>query len=142
MVTGLKHVIQSESNRRVIMIGPTMVAVVDDDSSVLEAVGNLLEAGGHGVARFESAETFLERAATTKFDCLVSDIGLPRMNGFELQLEVGLRAPQLPVILITGRDEYGSSAVPAFNNRGLFRKPFDAGQLLAAIAAAIKTAAV
>jgi FixJ family two-component response regulator len=114
-----------------------VVAVVDDDPSVLEALSNLLNSAGYVVAPFESAESFLAGCAVGACDCLISDIGLPGMNGIELQVAVGIREPNLPVILITGRDDYRFRPVNASNNHGLFHKPFDAEKLLAAIAGAI-----
>ena len=74
----------------------------------------------------------------TVFSCLISDVGLPGMNGCALQAEVGRISPLLPVILITGRDDVGDDGVLAANNRGLFRKPFDGEQLLSALAAALE----
>ena len=122
------------------MTGPSAstVAVVDDDPSVLEAVGNLLVSAGYSVSRFDSAEAFLMTVPATSFDCLISDIGLPGMNGIALQTEMGLWRPHMPVILITGRNELGGAGVLAVNNRGLYRKPFDGEQLLSALAAALK----
>jgi FixJ family two-component response regulator len=115
-----------------------LVAVVDDDPSVLEAIGNLLESSGYAVSRFESAEAFLMVLHATLFACLISDIGLPGMSGSALQGEVGRMIPLLPVILITGRDDVGNEGALAANNRGLFRKPFDGEQLLSALAAALE----
>lgn len=115
-----------------------LVAVVDDDPSVLEAIGNLLESAGYAVSRFESAEAFLMVRHAKLFACLISDIGLPGMSGCALQAEVGRMIPLLPVILITGRDDVGNEAALAANNRGLFRKPFDGEQLLSALAAALE----
>lgn len=114
-----------------------LVAVVDDDPSVLEAVGNLLESAAYTVARFESAEAFLVALRAATFDCLISDVGLPGINGIALQAEVSRLRPLLPVILITGRDEVSNGGVHLANNRGLFRKPFDGEQLLAALSAAL-----
>jgi FixJ family two-component response regulator len=114
------------------------VAVVDDDPSVLEAVGNLLESAGYSVTGFDSAEAFLMTVQTRSFDCLITDIGLPGLNGLALQAEMGRLFPHLPVILITGRDDVGGGAVLSVNNRGLFRKPFDGEEFLSALAAALK----
>ena len=114
-----------------------VVAVVDDDPSVLEALSNLLRSAGYGVAPFESAEAFLAGCGVGECACLISDIGLPGINGIELQLVMSLREPTLPVILITGRDDYRFRRVDEFNNRGLLHKPFDAEQLLSSLAKAI-----
>jgi FixJ family two-component response regulator len=115
-----------------------LVAVVEDDPSVLEAIANLLESAGYAVSRFESAEEFLMVLHTKLFACLISDIGLPGMSGCALQGEVGRVIPLLPVILITGRDDVGNEGALAANNRGLFRKPFDGEQLLSSVAAALQ----
>jgi FixJ family two-component response regulator len=116
-----------------------VVAVIDDDPSVLEALTNLLNSAGYLVAPFDSAESFLAGCAAGECACLISDIGLPGMNGIELQVAVGIREPNLPVILITGRDDYRFRPVDEFNNRGLFHKPFDAEKLLLSLAGAIKS---
>lgn len=115
-----------------------LIAVVDDDASVLEAISNLLASAQYAVACFDSAESFIEDMIVRHIDCLITDIGLPGLSGVALQTQTGLVLPELPVILITGRNDYGAGASTAFNNRGLFRKPFDAGELLGAVRAAIK----
>lgn len=122
-------------------LSATIIAIVDDDPSVLDAVGNLLQASGYLIEAFASAEAFLQRQTQVPFACLVSDIGLPGMNGFDLQTEMGLRSPRMPVILVTGREEYAAGGPLAPNNRGLFRKPFDAEKLVAAVAGATKATA-
>lgn len=115
-----------------------VVAIIDDDPSVLDALSNLLRSAGYIVAPFGSAEAYLAGCAAGECACLISDIGLPGINGIELQLAVGLREPDLPVILITGRDDYRFRRVDEFNNRGLLHKPFDAERLLSSLADAIK----
>lgn len=115
-----------------------LIAVIDDDPSVLEAVGNLLEAAGYSVARFDSAESFLAGSTANEFACVISDVGLLGMSGMELQSQLASRVPDLPVILITGRDEWSADNLLGFNNRRFFRKPFDAGVLLSAVAEVIQ----
>jgi FixJ family two-component response regulator len=113
-----------------------VIAVVEDDPHVLEALGNLLKSAGYTVVAFNSAEALLANCTIGDFDCLISDIGLPGMNGIDLQTEIGRKAPDLPVILITGRDDHLPQRAAIFNNRGLFRKPVDAEQLLDSLNAA------
>lgn len=121
--------------------GTAIIAVVDDDPSVLEAVGNLLESAGYAVLPFSSAEELLNGGEVAAIDCLISDIGMPVMTGVALQAELGRLRPALPVILITGRNGLGNAEAGAGagapNNRGLFRKPFDSQKLLDALAAAL-----
>jgi FixJ family two-component response regulator len=117
--------------------GPSVIAVVDDDPSVLEAVGNLLESAGYAALPFNSAEELLNGGAVAAIDCVISDIGMPMMSGVALQTELGRLRPELPVILITGRNGLGNAGTDAPNNHGLFRKPFDSQQLLDALVAAL-----
>ena len=119
---------------------PCVVAIVDDDSRVLESLGDLLESAGYAVRLFDSAEAFLQAGALAQIDALISDIRMPGVDGVELQRRVALQRPQLPVILITARSDIDLSRVPQTNNRGVFRKPVDADELLRAIAAALSPA--
>ena len=73
-------------------------------------------------------------------DCIITDICLPGVSGFELEQRVLQRRPGLPVILLTARDEAWKQAqhlLSAEAGRSLFRKPVDGGALLAAIKAAL-----
>lgn len=110
-----------------------VVAVVDDDHRLLESLEDLLESAGYAVKLFVSAEQFLD-TAVTEVDCVISDIGMPGPDGFELQQTVRNLRPTLPVILITGRHEFaGVEHKAARGGRRLFEKPFDRQELLAAI---------
>ena len=114
----------------------SVIAVVDDDEHVLESLNNLLESHGYCVLPYTSASAFLADGVLFDIDCLISDVSMPMMDGFELQLRVGKDRPQLPVILITARSD--ASNIASVNNRGFFQKPFDSGALLRAIASAIR----
>ena len=83
----------------------SVLAVIDDDERVLESLENLLESAGHTVRLFTSAQAFLEDEAFAKVDCVISDIGMPAIDGFELERLARAARPELPVILITGRWE-------------------------------------
>jgi FixJ family two-component response regulator len=110
-----------------------VVAVVDDDHRLLESLEDLLESAGYGVRLFASAEQFLD-TAVTEVDCVISDIGMPGADGFELQQMIRNLRPALPVILITGRHEFAAAKHEAERGgRRLFEKPFDRQELLAAI---------
>ena len=90
---------------------------------------------GHVVRAFSSAQTLLDSNAVPEIDCLITDIGMPGMDGFELQRLMSERRPDLPVILITGRHEI-TELLQAKHN-WFFRKPFDGQALLAAIGDAL-----
>lgn len=115
----------------------SIVAVVDDDHRILESLEDLLESAGHTVRLFPSAEALLENDGLSQIDCLISDISMPVIDGFELQRMANLERPELPVILMTGRHEIKNRQ--AATHQSFFRKPFDGQELLAAVTAALRT---
>ena len=115
-----------------------MIAVVDDDPRLLESLEDLLESAGYAVRTFSSAKALLD-AGVSNFDCLITDIGMPAMDGFELHDLVKKSRPDLPVFLITGRHEIGDQRRASSEDiSGFFRKPFDGPTLLDAIANALR----
>jgi FixJ family two-component response regulator len=116
------------------------VAVVDDDPRVLESMENLLESDGYGVHMFTSGNALLDSGAVSWVDCIVCDISMPVMDGWEVELCILQERPTLPIIFITGHEDKRRQALsraPAGRSRLIFKKPFDGRQLLAAIAAAL-----
>ncbi|MEO8675276.1 MAG: response regulator [Casimicrobiaceae bacterium] len=120
--------------------GKYVVAVVDDDRRVLESLKDLLESAGYEARPFPSAANLLaHEGGLTDLDCLISDIGMPGMDGFELRRAAKAARADLPVILITGRN--GLSQLPDSDSDcmdGFFRKPVDSSALLAAIGKALE----
>ena len=112
-----------------------IVAVVDDDPRLLESLGDLLESAGYVARSFSSAESLLA-SGVSGLDVLITDIGMPGMDGFELRERMKKAHPDLPVFLITGRHEIADQD-RAQRIGGFFRKPFDAMALLAAIGDAL-----
>lgn len=112
-----------------------VVAVVDDDPRLLESLEDLLESAGYAVRSFPSA-TALTRTGLSGLDLLITDIGMPGLDGFELRDRVNRERPDLPVFLITGRHELADQ-VRARAVESFFCKPFDGQALLAAIARAL-----
>jgi FixJ family two-component response regulator len=110
------------------------IAVVDDDVRVLESIQDLLESAGHSVCSFSSAQSFLEDGSLSEIDCLIADIGMPLINGFELHRLARAARPDLPIIFITARPEAATEKrAAAQGHQGFFRKPFDGAALLAAV---------
>jgi len=85
--------------------GEIMVAVVDDDASLCKALRRLLRGWGMQAVTYPSAEAFLGDVHPPRLDCLVLDIQLSGMSGFELQQELQACGSRLPVIFITAHDE-------------------------------------
>jgi FixJ family two-component response regulator len=114
-----------------------VVAVVDDDHRTLESLADLLEAAGYDVRLYSSATIIWKRDGLADIDCLISDIGMPDMDGFELRRLALSERPDLPVILITGRPEIRVRYSSILERDRYFEKPFDGQQLLAAIRRAL-----
>ncbi|MGF6177075.1 FixJ family two-component response regulator [Ensifer sp. 4252] len=113
-----------------------VVAIVDDDLRLLESLEDLLESAGYLARSFSSAGSLLS-SGLSGLDALITDIGMPGMDGFELRDFVKKMRPDLPVFLITGRHEIAEQH-NAQDISGCFRKPFDAQVLLAALANALR----
>ena len=115
------------------------IAVVDDDQRILESLKNLLESADHGVRLFVSAAAMLKSGCLAEIDCLISDIDMPVMDGFELLRVVRAARAELPIILITGHPEMLNRLLP--NGPGhyrLFKKPFNGQELLTAVSDALQ----
>lgn len=119
----------------------SVIAIVDDDIRLLESVQELLESAGFRVLRFSSGVEICESGVLEDIDCLVTDIGMPGMDGFELARIARTKRPDLPVILITGRHELIEARKAGSSDQcPIFRKPFDGKTLLAAIEEALQKA--
>lgn len=110
-----------------------LIAVVDDDQRSLESIESLLESAGYSVRVFGSATSLIESDGLAKIDCLISDIGMPLMSGFELLRAAKILRPRLPVILITGRIELIEQSHANPGHCAIFQKPFDGHELLATV---------
>jgi len=113
-----------------------IVAIVDDDPRLLESLEDLLESAGYEARTFSSAGTLLA-GGLLDLDLLITDIGMPGTDGFELRDMVTRERPDLPVFLITGRHEIADQS-RAKGIGGFFRKPFDARRLLASVGEALR----
>jgi len=112
----------------------SIIAVVDDDQTILQSLGSLLESADHAVRLFASASTLLESGCLMEIDCLISDICMPGMDGFELLRVVHAARPGLPIIVISGQpDVLTSLATVGSGNYRMFKKPFNGEELLTAI---------
>jgi len=112
----------------------TTVFVVDDDPSVLSAVGRLIRSAGHKVETFGSPREFFERARANDPGCLVVDLRMPELNGLELHEAMVRAGCYLPVIFMSGHADI-QSTVKAMQGGAVdfLIKPFDERQLLEAI---------
>ena len=83
----------------------SVIAVVDDDQGMLESIESLLNSADYEVRLFSTATALLESGGLPEIDCLISDVAMPLMDGFELGRAVQAARPALPVIFVTGRPD-------------------------------------
>src|SRR5438552_5499356 len=117
----------------------SIVFVVDDDVSVRESLELLIRCAGWRPETFASAQEFLARPRVVAPSCLVLDVGLPDLNGLDLQKRVAVDRIDMPIIFITG---YGDvpMTVQAMKAGAIefLTKPFGDDTLLSAIRQAIE----
>ena len=114
-----------------------LVLLVDDNPDVTYMFAVVLEHGGYDVMSVSSAQAALEAAQREHFDAIVSDIGMPEMDGYELAKTLRALPGYLatPMIAVTGFEKYaeqGNAFNAGFN--ALLRKPVDPPKLLEVLA--------
>lgn len=114
------------------------VFLVDDDPGVLRALTRLLRAAGRDVRPFASQREFLGQHDPAAPGCLVLDVAMPERNGLDLQRDLVASGAERAVVFITGHGDVPTS-VRAMKAGAVdfLTKPFNDGQLLAAVQAAI-----
>jgi FixJ family two-component response regulator len=107
-----------------------VVGVIDDDASVRKALSRLFRTAGLEVLLFTTAEQYLSNPDRAKVGCLVIDVRLPGMSGFELHDRLRAQS-NTPALFITAhQDEEARSLALSRGAMGLFLKPFDNRELL------------
>jgi FixJ family two-component response regulator len=114
------------------------IAVVDDDESVRESLPDLLKIFGFAAQTFSSAEEFLASGCVDYITCLILDIAMPGITGFELQDRLRRQGHRVPIIFITARAD--NSVRPQALKQGAVEclfKPFSDTALLQALNSAL-----
>jgi FixJ family two-component response regulator len=109
------------------------VYVIDDDASVRRATGRLLETTGCEVVLCESAIEFLSLPSIRRPTCLVLDISMPGLTGFDLQEALHATGRCLPIVFVTGIADETIVARAHASGAALFLKPVSQSDLLAAV---------
>jgi FixJ family two-component response regulator len=118
-----------------------VVVAVDDDFRVRESIESLVESAGYAPQLFATAEEFLESGAVAVAGCVITDVRMPGMDGIELQRRIRLQRPSLPIIFISAHDNDETRQLALSEGAvGFLNKPFDAGDLLEKIHAALTVA--
>ena len=114
------------------------MAIVDDEESVRRALDRLMRSAGLDVETFPSGAEFLQSLESHTPDCVVLDLHMPRVNGFEVQARLRESGSRLPVVVITGHDtDETRERVMKAGVAAYLLKPVDEQVLLDTISAAV-----
>ena len=116
----------------------TPTILVADDSLVARTkLGRLLEGAGYAVVLAADGVQALDALSTRRFSLLITDLEMPNMDGLELisHVQGSLETEDLPIIAITGHDEFQARVRDFEGLYGLFRKPWNDRELLKRVAA-------
>jgi FixJ family two-component response regulator len=109
-----------------------LIAVLDDEPKFCRALARLLKTHGFEVVTFTRGEEFLEACASRLPICLLLDLHMPGLSGFEVLERIAAR--HVPALVITGHDQPGNAErVRSLGGLNYFLKPVNEAQLLAAI---------
>jgi two-component system, LuxR family, response regulator FixJ len=109
------------------------VAVVDDEAPVRKALSRLLRLAHYETRSFASGDEFFAALAARRPDCVVLDVNMPGLTGFDVYFRLKAEHIDVPIVFITASDD------PAFEQQAwdaggaLLRKPFSNEVLLQAI---------
>jgi FixJ family two-component response regulator len=114
-----------------------LIAIVDDDKSVREALRSLFRSMGFQTELFAGAEDFLNSPHISETSCLILDVLMPGMDGLELQVQLAARR-SIPIIFITGQAD-PNTCVRALRAGAVsfLAKPFSEEVLLSALRSAL-----
>jgi DNA-binding response OmpR family regulator len=105
------------------------VLVVDDEEGMRNLVAALLSQRGHSCFQAVDGVDALEKALANKFDAVIADIVMPRMDGITLTKELLKRIPNLPIMVMTGHDsEFSSVTAVSAGAKEFIKKPFSLGE--------------
>ena len=90
-----------------------LIAIVDDDAAMREAIADLLQAAGLSGRTYAGAAAFLDDYAPGRFDLIITDVRMPEMDGIELLRRLRAMSAPLPAIVVT------SSCDPATQARAV-----------------------
>jgi FixJ family two-component response regulator len=118
-----------------------LISIVDDDFSVRRAVGRLVKAAGYAVETFATAHEFLDSFPSDRTACLVLDIHLNGMSGFDLEERLRAERVAIPIIFITAHDDAATrDRARGSGAAGYLAKPFDGQALLDVIGTVVGSA--
>ncbi len=121
------------------MPGRPLIGVLDDEPQFCKALGRLLKTYGFEVVTFALGEDLLAARASRWPDCLLLDLHMPGLSGFQVLERLAAQRVPMPVVVVTGHDQPGNAErVRALGAVEYLLKPLSESQLLAAIGTATK----
>jgi FixJ family two-component response regulator len=114
-----------------------VIAIVDDDPSILNALELLLSSLGHRTELYDSPDAFLAAAARSQADCLILDIEIGGSCGIDLRHQLAQAGHEFPIIFMSGTgDKRVLDRAKKAGCIAILHKPFSASALLDALAKA------
>lgn len=111
-----------------------LVSIIDNDAGMLSSIIDLIESAGYRAAGFAGAEAFLCSEERTTSRCIITDIQMAGIDGFDLKRRLDAARSLAPVIMITARvDQYSERQVRESGAFCFLRKPFLASDLLTCV---------
>jgi two-component system, LuxR family, response regulator FixJ len=122
------------------LIKTGIIAIVDDDAPLREALGSVMKAAGFTTNTYATAEEFLDSADRQNTACLILDVRLPGMSGVELQKRLAESQSRIPIIFVTAHGDASlRESVIRAGAAGFLNKPVRSDALLKEIYAALRT---
>jgi len=110
------------------------VLVADDDVAFADSIAPVLAAQGYRVAFARSGQDAVERATADSVDCLILDLRMPGLSGFEVYLKLQAAGRTIPIILVTGYAKDDETRRLAAMTDAYLVKPIEPQALINAVA--------
>jgi FixJ family two-component response regulator len=131
---GQLRAVHAGSNIRIVDTPERRIAIVDDDPSLCRALTRLLRLNGFAVDTFTTGEEFLESLAEKIPSCLILDLQMPGLTGFDVLGRLSAASQSIPVVTITGFDSAAARERALGGGAAIYlRKPVGEEVLLEAI---------
>lgn len=118
---------------------PPLIAIVDDDHAIREALDDMIQSCGYRSRLFETAEDFLAATDRQQIDCMLLDVKMPGLTGLELQAILNTDATRPPIIFMTSyHDERTRRQALDGGALAFLGKPVDFESLIIAMERALR----
>jgi DNA-binding response OmpR family regulator len=102
------------------------ILIVEDETLLAWSLANRLKRAGYEPVVADSGEEAIRLLPTTSFSAVITDVKLPRINGFDVSSAVKAYSPAIPVIIISAVDDTNARRLVTASNADKFlEKPFD-----------------